>query len=222
VLPNEIERSVTRLGLLRRGHYRLGGHLTDDHVCVEDYLYKESILCRPDLTAALAITLTTPVFLPESALAEYLRVERPVVVGIERGGERLAPFVAYRLAQVSPHPIQTVCVTARLTSLGTFGFDPREEHYLAHAQYVLVVVDILNRGVKVAAVAEAVASAGDVSIQRILALAERQQPQRNIAIRHIPVSSGLRLGPAYADLDCPRCGNGEYPQPVPEDWYTTQ
>lgn len=193
-------------GLLIHGHFRLGGHLYDEQLCVTDYILKEEILLRPsnlDLFGHLLASSVPPALLDPDI---------PVVVGIERGGRILAGSVALHLSRKLKLPNLLVCVTARRVRRG-FVVDPREEPFLAQHTRAIVVEDFLVKGKKIKQAMGMIAPY-DIKAVAIVALAHRGEFKSTV-----PLYTALTLDQALEFRDCRICDEGGTPDQAPGDDY---
>lgn len=211
---------LVRLSVLRKGHFILGGNYRSKRLCVEHYLDVQNLVCRPFLLRWITAAVADKAF--EQFRNQLTRDSPPVIVGIERGGRILAPFLGYHLSKKLAHPAALTCVTALRTVDGRYHVDPREEQFLAHANDALLVVDVLMSGSKVLRAIEALNRTGiELDIAGIAAIVDRAQ-RRDLEIRSLPVVTALELEPALGGGDCLLCRDGSAPQDAPEDWFPNE
>lgn len=198
--------------LLVDGHWLLGGHLDGRHLCVREYVRKEKIILYPVLLQRYASMLVGQI--PQ----ELLEPDPPLIIGIERGGARLAqammPFMLPRLQSQMRERLMSI--TAVRTPL-RFVFDPREEPYLTRFMRAFIVEDFLVMGRKVRNVVDLIRPC-EINVAGVLALGERGKIA-DYEVRDLQRFTLLKLSPAVEFEDCPLCGEGNPPTEAPGDVY---
>ncbi|MBI4415128.1 MAG: hypothetical protein HY566_02725 [Candidatus Kerfeldbacteria bacterium] len=198
--------------LLVDGHWLLGGHLDGRHLCVKEYVRKEKIILYPILLHRYAAMLVGQI--PQ----ELLEPDPPLIIGIERGGARLAQAItAFMLPRLQSQARERLmCITAVRTPL-RFVFDPREEPYLTRFTRAFIVEDFLVMGRKVRSVVDLIKPC-EINVAAILALGERGKVA-DYEVRGLQRITLLKLAPAVEYEDCLQCAEGIPPTQAPGDVY---
>lgn len=198
--------------LLVDGHWLLGGHLDGRHLCVKEYVRKEKIILYPVLLQRYAAMLVGQI--PQ----ELLDPDPPLIIGIERGGARLAQaMTALMLPRLQPKARERLmCITAARTPL-RFVFDPREEPYLTRFMRTFIVEDFLVMGRKVRSVLDLIKPC-EINVSAVLALGERGRVA-DYEVRGLHRITLLKLAPAIEYEDCSQCAEGNPPAQAPGDIY---
>lgn len=205
-----IREVLKKLGYIVEGHFRLGGRLYDECLCARDFLKKEGLLLRPSQLVQFGKLLAGEIPL------ELCQPEPPVFIGVDRGGQYLAPFVAYHLGLRIGNPDAMVCLTVHREG-DDFMIDPREQEYLSRFTRAIVVEDILALGRKVHRAGELAAQL-DVRVVGLVALAQRGEVEHE-GLRSIPIFSALRLSTAEPMEQCTLCRSGKVAVQAPEELY---
>lgn len=198
--------------LLEDGHWVLGGHLDGHHLCVTDYVRKEKILLYPALLQRYAGMLVSRI--PQ----ELLEPDPPLVIGIERGGARLAHMMT---TQILPRlqlraRERLMCITAVRTPF-KFVFDPREEPCLTRFTRAFIVEDFLVMGRKVRGVVDLIRPC-EINVSAVLALGERGTIA-DYEVRGLERITLLKMSSALPYEDCTLCADGNPPVKAPGDAY---